>query len=299
MSVFHHPERFLGLDDASSSAENSAAWVLPLPMEITTSYIGGTALGPSAIIEASNQVELYDFDYDAEVASIYGIHTLPMLHPTLKSPQAAVESITEAVAALPILHKLLVTLGGEHTLTPGVVAAFAPHYPDLIMVQIDAHADLRDEYEGTPYSHACAARRVLPYASVIQFGIRSACEEEYRFAQSSDRVEIIRADVMHADRERHYLERARAAVAGRPVYLSIDVDGLDPSVIRATGTPEPGGIGWYDCLELIKVVAESGRIVAIDCVELAPTQGEQASAFAAAKLVYKVISRVMHTRGLI
>lgn len=297
--LFHHPERFLGLDDEHSTAEGSAAWVLPLPMEMTTSYIGGTALGPGAIIEASNQVELYDFEYDAEVAALYGVHTLPTLHPTLASPQAAVESITEAVAALPLSDKLLVTLGGEHTLTPGVVTALAARYADLIMVQIDAHADLRDEYEGTPYSHACTARRVLPYAPVIQFGIRSACEEEYRFAQNSDRVEMIRADVMHADRERRYLERARAAVAGRSVYLSIDLDGLDPSIIRATGTPEPGGISWYDCLDLIKAVAESGRIVAFDCVELAPTQGEQASAFAAAKLVYKTISRVVKSRGMI
>ncbi len=299
LADYRHPERFLGLDDEQSTAEDSAAWVLPLPLEMTTSYIGGTKQGPAAIIEASNQVELYDWEFDAEVASIYGIHTLPTLHPTLASPQAAFESIREAVGALPIGDKLLVTLGGEHALTPGLVAALAPRYPGLIMVQIDAHSDLRDEYEGTRYSHACAARRVLPYASIIQFGIRSACEEEVRFAQSSDQVEIIRAEAMHRDSQRDYLKRARDAVAGRPVYLSIDLDGLDPSVIRATGTPEPGGIGWYDCLDLIKTVAASGQVVALDCVELCPSQGEQASAFAAAKLVYKVINYVMQRGALI
>ncbi len=299
VSDFHHPERFLGLDDESSGADHSAVWVLPLPLEMTTSYIGGTKLGPAALIEASNQVELYDYEFDCEAAPIYGIHTLPTLHPPLESPQAAVESITKAVAGLPIGDRLLVTLGGEHTMTVGTVAAIAPLHPDLIVVQIDAHSDLRDSYEGTTFSHACTARRILPHAPVIQFGIRSSCEEELQFARTTDRVTMVRADHMYADSERRYLQRAREAVAGHPIYLTIDVDGLDPSVIRATGTPEPGGIGWYDCLALIRAVAESGRIVALDCVELAPTPGEHASAFAAARLVYKAINYTMHARGVI
>lgn len=294
-------ERFLGLDDESSQPGKSVVYVLPIPLELTTSYIGGTKHGPVALLEASQQVELYDFDYDCEPAPTYGVYTLPALHPILASPKAAVESITAAVSELlPSLDdRLLVTLGGEHSLTPGVVAAFAAKFPDLIVVQIDAHSDLRDEYEGTPYSHACAARRMLPYASVIQFGIRSASAEEIQFARTSDRVQIFRADTMRLDSARTYLEKVRTAVAGRPVYLTLDVDGLDPSVIRATGTPEPGGIGWYECLELIKTVAESGRIVALDCVELCPSAGEQASAFTAAKLIYKSINYVMHARGLI
>lgn len=294
-------ERFLGLDDESSQLGKSVVYVLPIPLELTTSYIGGTKHGPVALLEASQQVELYDFDYDCEPAPTYGVYTLPALHPILASPKAAVESITAAVSELlPSLDdRLLVTLGGEHSLTPGVVAAFAAKFPDLIVVQIDAHSDLRDEYEGTPYSHACAARRMLPYASVIQFGIRSASAEEIQFARTSDRVQIFRADTMRLDSARTYLEKVRTAVAGRPVYLTLDVDGLDPSVIRATGTPEPGGIGWYECLELIKTVAESGRIVALDCVELCPSAGEQASAFTAAKLIYKSINYVMHARGLI
>ncbi|MHB8624869.1 MAG: agmatinase [Aggregatilineales bacterium] len=298
---YRHLERFFGLDDESSAAIDSAVYVLPVPLELTTSYIGGTKRGPAALIEASQQVELYDFDYDCEPAPTYGVHTLPALHPTLESPQAAVESITSAVGELlPALgDRLLVTLGGEHSLTPGVVAAIAPRYPDLIVVQIDAHSDLRDEYEGSHYSHACAARRILSYAPVIQFGIRSACAEEMQFARTSDRVQILRADAMRVDSAKTYLEKARAAVTGRPVYLTIDVDGLDPSVIRATGTPEPGGIGWYECLELIKTVAESGRIVALDCVELCPSPGEQASAFTAAKLIYKTINYIMRARGLI
>lgn len=298
MSDFRNPERFLGLDDDASQRETSAAWVLPIPFEMTTSYTGGTRLGPSAIIDASNQVELYDADLGTEAAFEYGVHTLPTLHPSLASAEAAIQSITEAVTGLALTpDRVLVTLGGEHSITPGVVRALAPAHPDLVVVQIDAHSDLRDEYDDTTYSHACAARRWLPYAPVIQFGIRSMCVEEVEFARTSDRVTIYSAAQMYRDRERSYLDALRKTISGREVYLTIDVDGLDPSVIPATGTPEPGGIGWYDCLDLIRTVAENSRVVAFDCVELSPTPGSQASNFATAKLVYKTLNYVMRSRG--
>lgn len=297
MSDYRHPERFLGLDDQSSQRESSAAWVLPIPLELTTSYVGGTRLGPAVIIEASNQVELYDADIEAEGALDYGVYTLPTLHPELASAQGAVESITEAIADLSLEDRLLITLGGEHSITPGVVAALAPRYSDLIIVQIDAHSDLRNTFDGTPYSHACALRRCLDYAPVLQFGIRSVCVEEVAFARQSDRVMIWTAETMYRDREHHYLEALRKAISGRSVYLTIDLDGLDPSVIPAVGTPEPGGIGWYDCVELIRAVAESSKVIAFDCVELCPAPGDQASAFAAAKLIYKTLNYVMHSRG--
>ena len=299
MSDYRHPERFLGLDDDSSDKDTSAAWVLPIPMEMTTSYVGGTRLGPAAIIEASNQVELYDAEMDAEAGPIYGVHTLPSLHPNLTSPQAAVEGIIRAVNDLKLGDHLLVTLGGEHTITPGLMRAFAPLYPDLVMVQIDAHSDLREAFDGTPWSHACAARRVLDFtsAAILQFGIRSVCEEEAVFTRETDRVTVWTGEAMYRDRERSYLDAARKAVADRPVYLTIDLDGLDPSVIPAVGTPEPGGIGWYDCLDLIRAVVESGNVIAFDCVELCPAPGGQASAFAAAKLIYKTLNYVMRKRG--
>ena len=297
MSDYRHPERFLGLDDDSSQRETSAAWVLPVPLEMTTSYQGGTKQGPPAIIEASNQVELYDSEMGSEAAFEYGVYTLPTLHPDLASSQAAVDSITQAVTDLPLEDRLLVTLGGEHSITPGIVAAFAPRYPDLLMVQIDAHSDLRDAFDGTPWSHACAMRRCLPYASILQFGIRSVCQEEVDFARSSDRVTIWTAEAMYKDRERRYLDALHSAIAGRDVYLTIDLDGLDPSIIPATGTPEPGGIGWYDCLDLIRTVADNANVIAFDCVELSPAPGAHASAFAAAKLVYKTLNYVMRSRG--
>lgn len=296
---YRHPERFLGLPDDSSQRENSAAWVLPIPLELTTSYMGGTRFGPPAIIEASNQVELYDPHVGTEAALDYGVYTLPTLHPDLSSAQAAVESITQAVSELALENRVLITLGGEHTITPGIVAALAPHHPDLLIVQIDAHSDLRDKFDGTPWSHACAIRRCLPYAKVLQFGIRSVCLEEVEFARQSDRVKVWTAEAMYLDRERTYLQALRDAVANHAVYLTIDLDGLDPSIIPATGTPEPGGIGWYDCLDLIRIVAQSANVIAFDCVELSPTPGGHASAFAAAKLVYKTLNYILAARGTI
>jgi agmatinase len=296
MPDYRPAARFLGLDDANS-APSAAAWLLPIAYEMTTSYGGGAKHGAMAILEASAQVELYDSAVSCEAALHYGVYTLPILHPTLESPEAALADITAAVSALPIAEKVLVTLGGEHAITPAVVRAIAPQHPDLIVVQLDAHADLRDSFDGTPYSHACAMRRCSAFAPVIGLGIRSLCQEEVDFIRTSQRVTLITAEQMHADSERRYLDQVRQQIGGRAVYLTIDVDGLDPSVISATGTPEPGGIGWYECLNLIRVICTSGNVVAFDCVELAPTYGAHASAFAAAKLVYKTLNQIMAARG--
>ncbi|MCE7947720.1 MAG: agmatinase [Chloroflexi bacterium CFX4] len=299
MPDYRPAARFLGLEDAHSTPD-SAAWLLPIPYEMTTSYSGGTKLGAAAILEASAQVELYDAAVGCEAAPLYGVHTLPFLHPTLESPAAAAAEITEAVSVLNTRDHLLITLGGEHAITPAVVHALAAYTPDLIVVQLDAHADLRDSFDGTPHSHACAMRRCLDSAAVsgvIGLGIRSLCQEEADFAATSDRVTLITAEQMHHDTARRYLDRLREQISGRSVYLTIDVDGLDPSVISATGTPEPGGMGWYDCLALIGVVCSSAQVVAFDCVELAPTYGDHASTFAAAKLVYKTLNQIMLARG--
>lgn len=298
MSDFRNAERFLGLDDDSSQRGASAAWVLPIPFEMTTSYTGGTKLGPAAIIEASTQVELYDAEFKMEAALDYGVHTLPTLHPSLASAEAANHSIAQAVQALELDDRVLVTLGGEHSITPAVIRGLASRHPNLVVVQIDAHSDLRDSYDDTPWSHACAARRWLDLTThTLQFGIRSVSQEEADFSRTAPNVTIYSALQMYQDPARHYLSALKTAISGRNVYLTIDVDGLDPSVIPATGTPEPGGIGWYDCLDLIRTVAQNSRVIAFDCVELAPTLGSQASNFAAAKLVYKTLNLIMHARG--
>lgn len=293
-----HPERFLGLDDESSRRETSAAWVLPLPLDLTTSFLPGTRLGPAAIIEASNQVELYDSAVGREAALVYGVHTLPVFLPPA-SPREAFEAIADFVARLPLEGRALVTLGGEHSLTPGVIRGLKSRYDDLALVQIDAHSDLRDSFDGTPYSHACAARRALEDVSALyQLGIRSVCEEEVAFVRDNpSRVRVWTAQAMHENGAGRTLAELREAVAGKRVYLTIDVDGFDPSVIAATGTPEPGGIGWYEGLAIIQAVCESAPVVAFDCVELSPMPGGHASAFAAAKLVYRALNEIMRSRG--
>jgi agmatinase len=282
---------FLGLPDEHSSYERAAVLVLPIPFEATVSYGGGTRHGPAAIVEASQQVELYDREFDCEPATEYGVHTLPALE-LADEPEAAVAQIAAATAAVAASGKLLVGLGGEHTVSVGfgrglLDAVGGP----LTVVQIDAHSDLRDEYEDTPYSHACIARRLLEMEGieqVLQLGIRSVCTEEVQFVRANpQRARVWYSEQVHAGGWRDELiERIR----GRRVYLTIDVDGLDPSIVQATGTPEPDGLTWAETLEILRTVTAYATVVGLDCVELAPLDNLHASDFAVAKLVYKAIS---------
>jgi agmatinase len=281
-------DNFLGLDAEHSSYERSAALVLPIPYEGTVSYGQGTREGPRAILHASRQVELYDRELDDEPALTYGIHTLPALAPIVSGPEAMVAAIRACAEEQLRTSKLLVGLGGEHTISAGIARAVHAVHGDFVMVQIDAHSDLRDAYEGSEYSHACVARRVLDTgATVVQLGIRSICREEIDLIRAEqERLRVFFAEDVHADR---HLEALAGLVRGRTVFLTIDLDGLDPALVPATGTPEPGGLSWTQTLEIVRTVAREGRAVAIDCVELAPIPGQSASDFLAAKLVYKAI----------
>jgi agmatinase len=289
------PNNFLGLPPEAAAAEYAGVLILPLPFEATVSYGQGTALGPAAIIAASQQVELYDREFDAEPALTYGIHTLsPLTLPD--DPAAAVEAIAQATALTASSGKLVVGLGGEHTVSAGfgrgLLAALGG---PLTVVQIDAHADLRDEYEGSPYSHACVARRLLDeplVEQVLQLGIRSVSTEEVELARSQpERVRLWYAEDIHGGGWRREL---MSRLAGRQVYLTIDVDGLDPAVVPATGTPEPDGLTWNEALAILRTVCQTAHIMGLDCVELAPYPGQHAADFAVAKLLYKAISYAMH-----
>jgi agmatinase len=293
------PDNFLGLDAEISSFERARVLVLPIPFEATVSYGGGAAGGPAAIISASQQVELYDREFDEELALRYGVHTLPALD-LPDDPETAVEVIRSAVAEAARTGKLVVGLGGEHTVSVGVGrglldALGAP----LTVVQIDAHSDLRDEYDGTPYSHACIARRLLDNPAVeqvLQLGIRSVCPEEVAFVRTnSDRACVWYAEAVHDDRWR---DEFIARVRGRRVFLTIDVDGLDPAVVPATGTPEPDGLTWRETLDILRTLTQHATIVGMDCVELAPSPGLHMADFAVAKLVYKAISYTMMSGGM-
>jgi agmatinase len=288
---------FLGLPERFQRADTSRVHVLPVPLERTVSYGAGTAAGPAAIIEASRQVELFDRLLGGEPALDVGIHTRPApgMDGTIEDVLARVRA---AVAEIVAAGKLPVVLGGEHTVTLGPVTAIAaaasPGAPPLAVVQVDAHADLRGEYQGTPYSHACVMRRLVEETGceLTQVGIRSLCAEEDAFIRDHPgRVLTLFADEIHEDAAAGWLGALAARLAGKRVYLTIDVDGLDPSVVPATGTPEPGGLSWQQAMALLATVtAAAGEIVGIDCVELAPSPGLHAADFAVAKLLYRAIS---------
>lgn len=288
------PDNFLGLPAPWSNRDAAGVWILPIPYEATVSYGHGTVGGPAAIIAASQQVELYDREFDREPALDFGIHTLPALDVPLQ-PGQAVDAIAQAVAAAAAPGRLLVGLGGEHTVSVGFGRGLLRALDGpLTVVQIDAHSDLRDEYDGSPYSHACMARRLLDeigIEQVLQLGIRSVCPEEVALARSQpERIRVWYAEDVHdGGWQAELIERVR----GRRIFLTIDVDGLDPAVIPSTGTPEPDGLSWREALAILRTVAEHARIVGLDCVELAPVPGQHAADFAAAKLVYEAISYAM------
>lgn len=289
------PDNFLGLDEEYSAYDRSAAVVLPIPYEGTVSYGQGTREGPRAIIHASHQVELYDRELDDEPALSYGIHTLSALAQVISGPEGMVAAIAACAEEHLRAGKLLVGVGGEHTVSVGVARAVSAVVGDFVMVQIDAHADLRDEYEGSPYSHACIARRVLDLGvKVVQFGIRSICREEIELIRSErERLRVFFTEDVHVG---GHLEQLANLVRDRDVFLTIDLDGFDPALVGATGTPEPNGLSWTEGLDIIRTVARQANIVAIDCVELAPLPGQHASDFLAAKLVYKAIGLSLANR---
>ncbi len=295
MGIAMAMDNFLALEDPHGTFDGARVLILPVPLEATVTWGGGTAAGPRAIIEASQQVELYDREYDAECALEYGVHTLPALDLDAE-PGAAVAQIAAAVAAAAASGKLVVALGGEHTISAGVShglldALGAP----LTVVQLDAHSDLRDEYEGTQFSHACVARRILEdprVSQLLQLGVRSVDAEEVAFAHANQRrVEVWYAEDVH---DGSWREAFTARVRGRRVHLTIDVDGLDPAIVPATGTPEPDGLTWREALDIIRTTASAGCIVGIDCVELAPRTGLHHADFAVAKLLYKTITYAMN-----
>jgi agmatinase len=291
---------FLDLPVSKSGFKASRVHVLPVPYEATVSYGTGAREGPRAIIQASAQVELYDPDFNGEPALDWGVCTLPPLRVGLRTPERMMESVARAAEPVIRCGKLLLALGGEHSITPAVLRGVRRAIGEpLTVVQIDAHADLRESYLKERYSHACAMRRVLEEnpGPCVQIGIRSYSSEEADFIrESGGRLTLFPASMFARGNPAALYRRIRRAVNGRKVYLTIDVDGLDPSVIPATGTPEPGGLTWQQAVETVKTVCESAEIVAMDCVELAPAPGLHMAEFAAARLLYKALCFAMRRR---
>lgn len=290
---------FLGIDEPWCHPDRAGVYVLPAPYEHTSSYIPGSDHGPSAIIEASHQVELYDEQLGFESYREWGgIATATTLDLAGRVDGAAVDAIQSFVAPHVGTGRFLVTLTGEHTGALGAIRAHAARYPDLCVVQIDAHGDLRHAYEGNPFSHASVMARVVDDGHrLVQVGIRSVCPEEVQRMKSTDRIApFFAASILdpcgpYEGRASRWVPDVVAACTG-PVYLTFDCDGLDASIIPALGTPEPGGLGWYDTLHLITALANGPGIVGMDISEIAPIEGFVAPQFSIARLIYRILGRV-------
>ncbi|MBM3212119.1 agmatinase, partial [Candidatus Poribacteria bacterium] len=268
--------------------EKSAIIILPVPYEGTVTYGSGTGKGPDAIIEASYHVEFYDDELDFE-PYIYGIHTLPNMEVHDFKPDNAFEAIREKGRDLAKSGKLVIMLGGEHSITPGMVAAFAEEYKSLSVLQLDAHGDLRNRYDGTLYSHACAMRRVKEYCPAVQIGIRSLTRSENRLIHQNQLPVFFMRDIRT---QKNWMDKALENLT-QEVYITIDVDVFDPSIMPSTGTPEPGGMLWDEVIGFLKKVSENRRVVAFDIVELSPQSGFKAPDFMTAKLTYKLAGYIL------
>jgi agmatinase len=284
------PENFGGLPDEHSQYATSRAVIFPVPLERTTSYEHGTRNGPAAILAASRNMELYDEELELEPYKEIGIHTLPAIDTSDGTLNEVISEIFTAQLGLLEDGKFTVALGGEHSLTPPLVSATAKKFKDLSVLQIDAHADLRDEYHGNPASHACAMRRVVEVCPAVQVGIRSLSVEEAQAIPHLNTSIYWAKDIARAPLK-SWIAKVLADLSPN-VYLTIDLDGFDPAFVPATGTPEPGGLDWMQVTSLIRAVADHKKIVGMDVVELLPQPGDHASDFLAAKLVYKCLGYI-------
>jgi len=262
-------KNFLGIPEIDP--RDAMAVILPVPFEESTSYGQGTKNGPEAILGASGQVELFDPAIGDEIQNVVKIATAPERITARPEMSAGAEKYVD---------KFLISLGGEHSITPELIKPFLKKYPDLSVLQIDAHTDMRDEWEGSRDSHACAMRRTqeLGIKNIVQVGIRNTAKEEQQF--------LVKENIFWGDK--FDIDEVLARLSDH-VYLTFDVDGLDVSIMPATGTPEPGGISYQQALDLMRAVCQNKNVVAADFVELAPIQGMQAYDFLVAKLVYKLI----------
>ena len=286
MKYLSNKKGFLGIDNKFSTKEKVV--VVPFGLEKTVSYGGGTKNGPEEIIKASHQVELYDEELSCEPYKKIGIKTLKpfKIDKNINKALSKMSKVNEEILSK---NMFPLTFGGEHSITSGCIAPFARKYKKLFLLHFDAHADLRDSYNGEKYSHASAIRRCLDYknVSVISFGIRNISQKEIPYLKkNSNRIKIFWAK----DKKKWNLNSFKKLIKNKTVYLTFDVDGFDSSIMPATGTPEPGGLLWDETLEIIKIAIKNSKIVGADINELAPIKGFNSYNFLVAKLAYKILS---------
>jgi agmatinase len=282
--VFLPHEVFAGLEPPYSSLQQAKTVILPVPYDSTSEWRSGSRHGPQAIVDASQYLELYDLELDRDIYKV-GISTLPQVEPLLSSPRDMIDRVYKVVKGLVQKEKFVVLLGGEHSLSLGAVRAFKEAYPRLSVLQLDAHADLRDEYLGTKYGQACVMRRIFELCPICQVGVRSLSWEERQFLTEKKLKPFYMFD----------LALNTAAVdqildsLSQDVYLTIDVDVLDPSIMPAVGTPEPDGMSWRQILDMVQSVGLHKHLVGFDLMEFCPSEGPGSCAFLLAKLAYKFI----------
>ena len=286
MKYLSNKNGFLGFDNKVNFREKVV--VVPFGLEKTVSYGGGTKNGPKEIIKASHQVELYDEELNCEPYKKIGIKTLKPFKID-KNIQKALNRMSKVNQEILEKNLFPLTFGGEHSITPGCIAPFTKKYKKICLLHFDAHADLRESYNGEKFSHASAIKRCLDYpnVSVISFGIRNISKSEILFLKkNSSRIKIFWAK----DKNKWNLNKFKKLIKNKTVYLTFDVDGLDSSIMPATGTPEPGGLLWDETLNIIRIAAKNSKIVGADINELSPIKGFNSYNFLVAKLAYKILT---------
>ncbi len=279
---------YAGIPEAYATSEKSKIVLIPVPYDGTSSWKKGADKGPKAFLEASENMELYDIETDSEVYK-QGIYlSQPVTESS--SPEAMVEAVTEKVKSYLNRNKFVTLFGGEHSISIGAIRAFSRHYENLTVVQIDAHADLRESYEGSKCNHACALYEANQTTNLIQVGIRSMDQSE-KSVMNYDNVFFAH----EIESDDYWIEQAVERMTDT-VYITIDLDGFDPSLFPATGTPEPGGLFWYETLRFLREVFKEKNVVGFDLVELCPSPALYASDFLAAKLYYKMLSYKYHLK---
>jgi len=279
---------YAGIPEAYATSEKSKIVLIPVPYDGTSSWKKGADKGPKAFLEASENMELYDIETDSEVYK-QGIYlSQPVTESS--SPEAMVEAVTEKVKSYLNRNKFVTLFGGEHSISIGAIRAFSRHYENLTVVQIDAHADLRESYEGSKCNHACALYEANQTTNLIQVGIRSMDQSE-KSVMNFDNVFFAH----EIESDDYWIEQAVERMTDT-VYITIDLDGFDPSLFPATGTPEPGGLFWYETLRFLRDVFKEKNVVGFDLVELCPSPALYASDFLAAKLYYKMLSYKYHLK---
>ena len=286
-----NPTQFIG-SEAESTYRDAKVVILPIPYEKTTTYRQGCQNAPQAIISASQQLEAYDIELGLEVCQHTAIFTTEAIASTKANPELTPETMVDTVCDRVSEHiadgKFIIALGGEHSITAGVVKAYREQLSQpFTVIQIDAHGDMRHSYEGSIYNHACVMRRVLDLGlPTLPVGIRSICLEEAELIKQQN-IPVVWAKDIYRDPD--WIEKAIALISTQKVFITIDLDGLDPSLMPGVGTPEPGGLNWYELTKFLRGIFSKYQVIGCDVMELAPTSDSVVSEFTAAKLIYKLI----------